>query len=209
MSLLKWFGVSSTVSVEDWANHNSNKATADELIAVGVIRKMKTDITCFKLISDERESRYTRDHYKSYHVIIESSKHKLNIKVECNAVKGKSKDRDGLNPFWYYPGRNVKKAYVNDVEISGAAGLQILLEFKRLNDVQKKAAEIAAKADLAMKLNEKKWNLAEELLGFERTENGALQPQVRICECGYGVETSTTVKALFKCGCKEKQRAGV
>jgi hypothetical protein len=84
----------------------------------------------------------------------------------------KNKDGDGCSP-WY------EKYFfeVNNVRLDDKANLELFSKIKSLM-TQKKEAEIAAaRALVQLEENERKWNLAETLLGMKRNEFGALVPK--------------------------------
>lgn len=84
----------------------------------------------------------------------------------------KNRDGDGCSP-WF-------ESYlfeVNGIRLADSSQKQLFKNLKALM-TQKKEAEIAAaKALVQLEENERKWNLAETLLGMTRNEFGALVPK--------------------------------
>jgi hypothetical protein len=72
----------------------------------------------------------------------------------------------------------LKKFVVNDIPISDQSAEKILTSYIKVRDHLKKVEAEAAAALERQKLEEEKWNLAENLLGLCRDEKGALVPKV-------------------------------
>lgn len=123
-------------------------------------------------------------------------------------VKGKSRDGDGLNP-WYF---HLQGLDVNGISLSNEAADFICREYNRLKQVFQRTKEIADNAKAEMERSEAAWNLAERLLGKKRLSNGALVPAESFCEScvrhdGKPIETAHGVN--YKCtGCQNQEVKG-
>jgi hypothetical protein len=84
-----------------------------------------------------------------------------------------------------------KGTKVNDTLIELRAARWIARSYETLRDNQNRLKEAAAKAKAEMEANEKKWNLAEQLLDMKRTPTGALVPAKTPC-CGSKKECTCT-----------------
>lgn len=81
----------------------------------------------------------------------------------------------GAGTIWYKY-IHQSKGSVNGVEINGVCSLEIFNSWFKLSKQVAEAKAAAAAALKRQKLEEKKWNLAENLLGMKRNEHGALVP---------------------------------
>lgn len=164
-------------------NWMAKATTPDELIAAHIIQSMATDFEAWDqeycLSSDGvRMDRWSLDSHDSnlayhaqskYWIIQRGPELKFSFRLICGQEK--------KNSSWVW-----KRAYeyfrVNEVEFSPSCGLKIIEAFLRLKKEYKTVQAVAAKAKADMEANEKKWNLAENLLGMKRNEMGALVPTV-------------------------------
>lgn len=88
-----------------------------------------------------------------------------------------SKDRDGQGPWFYRPSPTSGCVIeFNGVTLNSQASDRFLTTFKKIKADAAKAKEIADRCFAAMEENEKKWNVAETMLGMKRNEFGALVP---------------------------------
>lgn len=103
-----------------------------------------------------------------------------------------SRDKDGCSP-WVYRTVNGGSVSVNrvislgpsgsrtvsSVAIEATAGTRFMAKAKLLTEQRAMAEAVARQAKLAMEANEKKWIMAERLLGMKRNEHGALVSEVQ------------------------------
>lgn len=84
----------------------------------------------------------------------------------------KNKDGDGLAP-WF------QKHFfeVNKIRLCDSSSTQLFNTLQVLIEKKKQAEIAAAKALAELEESERKWNLAEDLLGMKRNEFGALVPK--------------------------------
>lgn len=98
----------------------------------------------------------------------------------CNCVLKNEKKgllvqfRGYASPWAVYEEHTYDEYHINGLPVTTTRGQKIYEAFEKVKAAREKLAAAAAKAKREMEENEKKWNLAEKLLGLERNENGAL-----------------------------------
>lgn len=103
---------------------------------------------------------------------------------------------------------NMESFTVNGAKLSGQAGERIMKSYVKIREQLRKAEEEAAAALKRQQDNDKKWNVAEELLGLRRNEHGALVPIDTLEGCGSGPCVGNQPDKMCYCGnCKGKNRA--
>jgi hypothetical protein len=166
--------------IERWALHNANRASADDLIAAAIVESLAKnyDQWRFRMPADDGFTR--RDVYQ-YGGTVGPENRCLVLENKTKNVTFSWKVReeyryDSPNKYhWETP-------TVNGVEIEERMANWILKEAIKARKVYRKAKEAADRAKKNMEDNEKKWNLAEDLLGMKRNEFGALVPKVSVEE---------------------------
>ena len=157
--------------MEQWAERNANKASPDGMIAAVIVESLAKnwqDWTASDLREAKANTRWVKAELSPKLV-----NKKKNITVEFG-VRRWTQEINGYNctmADWQSKGTKV-----NGVEIELKASRYIAREYERLAKVHKLANETAARVEADMKKNKEKWDLAEKLLGFKRTETGALVP---------------------------------
>jgi hypothetical protein len=163
-----WF-TKTTPTVEQWANHNAKKATPDDLIAGAIVQSFAKDFKHWKFEGEFYQkwgdSRYFKPTSLSRKMI--GKKH-----VEIVFLFRQTSVSDGYSNIYKYKTIGCE---VNGVRITNAA-FRLIYDGWQGIVVKVRAAEAAAaEAKAAMEANEKKWGLAEALLGMKRN-GGALVP---------------------------------
>jgi hypothetical protein len=169
--------------VERWALRNCNRATPDGLIASAIVESFAKDFKDWdgdisnvstkigKVCCSEGDPRVSAASAKL-------TNHKKKIVISAGWVRGKSRDNDGLNP-WYFHSDGLT---VNGESLEEQAADYIVSNWRTIKQRVEAANAAAEKAKRDMERNEKKWNLAEDLLGMKRNEFGALVPKVSVEE---------------------------
>jgi hypothetical protein len=106
----------------------------------------------------------------------------LELVIGSGGWEKTAKDRDGCSPWLYRPGGTSSCIELNGVTLSQQASGRFLTTFKKVKADVAAAKELADKALAEMKANEKKWNMAEKMLGMKRNEFGALVPVTTVRE---------------------------
>jgi hypothetical protein len=164
----KFFSSPRVSPLEKWANHNANKASADDLIAGAIIASFAKDHKHWKFVGDFKQDH----HYEQYFVSTSLSRqmgNKKHIKIEFLFKHMKCE----AEPMHRY---RVVGCEVNGVAVSNKAFKAILTAWQGIREKVKAAEAVAAKAKSEMETSETKWNLAEELLGMKRNGLGVLMP---------------------------------
>jgi len=93
-------------------------------------------------------------------------------------------DGDGAAPWFEKNCLEVSCTDTKDpaIILADDLALQLFLSIQAIFVQKAKAEEAAAQAQKDMEENERKWNLAERLLGMKRNEHGALVPAVTLEE---------------------------
>jgi len=156
-------------TVEEWADHNSRKASADGIIAAVIVESLAKewdDWVAKDLVDHDNCGSHT---YGEYAPQLSNAKKNINIKfgVDKWTTGRYNEDR---HCRWTSAGTTV-----NGIELELKAARFIAAGYEKLAKQQQALQEQAARSKAAMELNEKKWNLAEQLLGYKRV-NGALVP---------------------------------
>jgi hypothetical protein len=167
----KWFSPKPSLpSVEQWAEHNSRKASADGLIASAIIESFAKD---FKSWRFEGEFHQRHSSSRLFKKTTLSRKVPCKKHIEIVFLFRETNKSDAYNSIYKY---QVIGCEVNGIRIEEKAFKAILTSWNNLV-VQVKATEAAAEeAKRNMEAEEAKWNLAEGLLGMKRNGLGALVP---------------------------------
>jgi hypothetical protein len=156
------------VKVEDWARKNSGMCTPEGLIVGYFTETLARDFRNGK--GGEWQCGYQHN----------------NSQTRCRLYK------DGLalnywhpyGPKYFKDCKEAEQFTVRGVTIPNEAGRDILKAYAVLKDKDDAIKEAARKAKAEAIENEKKWAVAEELLGMKRDKNGALRPVKTLCEHG-------------------------
>lgn len=167
-------------------NSYATATTPDQLIAASFIRSMTEDFEAWEVTHWERIFQDTSRRAEGYQAgFIWNNKTRIGF-VFHNEVK--SRDKDGIAPWvlgswtcyvvkgekpreWGFETETNK-----EVQLNTASSNFLMKNRAELSLAHKIAKEKAAQALAAMKANEAKWNIAEQLLGMKRNEFGALVP---------------------------------
>jgi len=111
-------------------------------------------------------------HWKSAdrHTVLMLSNSKMDITIEARYTAKKAYRAEKIFAVEF------DRLAVNGVELEPALGREIHTEYRRVKTAIGEAKRVAEEAKKAMAANEKKWNLAERVLGMKRLSNGALVP---------------------------------
>lgn len=103
----------------------------------------------------------------------------------------------------------VSDCRINDVHFSDETGQRIWDAYDKLHQVHTKQREERAAMKRKMEEDQKRWDLAEQLLGFTRTDSDALVPAKRLCAtCEFGVEPTRIKAGKVECNaCEGKSQA--
>lgn len=164
------------LKVEDWATKCAKITTPDELVAAAIIQSFAKDFHKWKITG---KFSTTWDGYSSYNQdgeakpILTNDEKKLTVAFHLT----QHRSRQFSMNLWEERDQQLKSCRVNDVSIGIREARQILNAWYKITANIKAAKEAAARAKREMEENEKKWNLAEQLLGMRRTHTGALVPK--------------------------------
>lgn len=163
-----------------WAYNNVDKTTPDQLIAGYIIQNIAKNFDNWKL---EKRPKEADGHLYTYYPHKEAAKRYAEMNKPYEAWEAKYGSfinrrlySSDINILYTKTSSDRNTFTVNGVLISDTDGEMIIIAYNQLADKHKKAVEAAAKAKHDMEINEKKWNLAENLLGMRRNEFGALVP---------------------------------
>jgi hypothetical protein len=156
--------------VERWANHNAKICSPEQLVEAHVINSIARDFEDWELVtkrnywSDSIDfSKFDSVHAGSVDRILRNRRKHRNVK--------------SVTIFWeHVPNGQHRNFNVNNVPFSANEGRNIWEAYRKIDEQRKATARIAAKALEDQKRLDRRWNLAEELLGFKRDEHGALVP---------------------------------
>lgn len=165
-------------TVEEWAVYNSKKMTPDELISAGVIRGFAKDFDSWKL------NHYWTNSNGLKPVAYRSSDREAKTSIahkekKCKVVFfwEKKEEGDYYSRSYSY---ELTGVHVNDVELDMKQGKLIFDSWEKIKEHHEAIKAAAAEAKRQMELNEKKWNIAEDLLDMKRLPSGALVPKVKV-----------------------------
>jgi len=160
------FGWLKAKAVDPINNPMAKATTPDNLIAAAILERMAKDWdkwSCTDIKELQKEYYWRSDMPKN--TVWSDGEIVLSWSVESNGKKGD------------YHRAGVGKCCVNDdVFLDLTTSVRLYEDMKSLSTKIAAAKQIAADVKREMELNEKKWNLAEKLLGMKRLENGALVP---------------------------------
>lgn len=113
---------------------------------------------------------------------------------------------DSYKYFYYYQARPLELlSFDQAIPVDETSSKLILSTWVEIRKKLDKANEVAAKARAAMELNEKKWNLVENLLGMKRLPNGALvavrNPEGASETCEHGNKKCKDIDCDRDCHC--------
>lgn len=136
----------------------ANLTTPDRLVIEALILSVNKDYDTWKWRIEENSGEYN-DYYTRYCL----SHADKNIKIQYKI---------------HYDEDTFQNLTVNSISVDGAE--DVIAAYERINNQRRIAQQTADRALEKMKVNEKKWNLAERLLGMKRNEFGALVPAVSV-----------------------------
>lgn len=159
-------------SVEKWANHNSKKASADDLIAGAIVGSFAEHFKHWKFCGDFNQSHSSKNGFQS---TLLTRKMVGKKPVEVQFIFKLTKTGDGYNEP-HVCKYKVIGCEVNSIRISDGAFQHIYKSWHLVSAQVKAAEEVAEKAKNEMVANELRWDLAESLLGMKRNGLGVLIP---------------------------------
>jgi hypothetical protein len=156
-------------SVEKWAVHNAKKATPDDLIAGAVVASFAKDYKHWEF-KGEFHQRHSSSCVKST-----SLSRKMVSKKDITIVFlfKKTCIYDDYSTVYKY---KVIGCEVNGIRVTNAAFKYIYDNWQGITVKVRAAEAAAAEAKKRMEENEKKWDMAEGLLGMKRDGLGRLMP---------------------------------
>lgn len=170
------------MTVEKWAVKNASIATPDQLIAGAVLESIAKHFEDWELHSETLSYRqyvhHSREEWerrrKEWYAKWSELGGQVNYYMVNRVLENK---KTGVRVSYRKTGENTRDMfYVNGVSICNEEGEKIALGHLKLQDAYERAQAAAAEAKWQMEENEKKWNLAESLLGKKRDEFGTLVP---------------------------------
>lgn len=176
----------------------ANACTPDELIAAYIVRSFVNDFDSWaeeasRTLVEKGKVRCSREtRVLSWKAAGEACNYLSNkdkdLKLET-ALEKAAVDGDGHDPYYYAATGAVS---VNGVLLEEASSRFIVTSWNRLKAKHAEALTVAEKAKADMAASEKKWNLAESLLGMKRNEHGTLVPVVNT----EGEETKVAIRKI-------------
>jgi hypothetical protein len=155
--------------------------TPDDLIAAHIIEKIATDYESFSSSAPNYSSSFlsapslgisvTYSYGEVLYGVGRLIPYSGSSKEAHHGDYGKGSYRRVENRVLYANGK------VNEVVISDEAVKRIAEAWKRIHEERKALVQVAKQAEAAMRVNEKKWNLVEDLLNMRRNAQGALVPK--------------------------------
>jgi hypothetical protein len=159
----------SLTPVEKWSLHNAKKATPDDLIAGAIVSSFAKDFKCWKFEGEFHQRHNSGGHNKTTLTFRKVTKKNVDIVF----VFKQTTSNDGYSTVYKY---KVIGCEVNGVRMTEAAFRYIYTNYQNIVVQVRRAEQVAAEAKAAMEANEKKWDLAEGLLGMKRDGFGRLMP---------------------------------
>jgi hypothetical protein len=191
-----WLYGPSLPTVEQWAQHNSTKASADGIIVAKIVDSFARHFDDWKVTGDYKQLIVTpcppscsslkkSSQTELFGFVLEQVNgkfcQKISVSVKVRLNWWSEYKVDSINHEWGWvrgtSSLECLQLCVNDVDLDPKLGLQLVHKYSSLAEQLAKAKAVAEKAKREQALNEKKWNLAEELLGMTRNEFGALVPK--------------------------------
>lgn len=164
-----WDGSAPPLSIEE--HPYATATTPDDIIAAAVIESFAKDFEEWTLSGELNP--YLGRHEDPPEPALKNQKRLLVVRFKLERVPIRH-DRYTIPSG--YRSWAPDTAIVNGTAINRAASDRILAAWKKLNADFQAAKAAAEKAKRDMEENEKKWNLAEQLMGMRRNEFGALVP---------------------------------
>lgn len=154
------------LSVEQWAEANCRKASAEGIIAAAIVQSFAKDLSVWE-----------NENFNDAEIAYRRGTGSLKYPEKNITLTRKAEYK--FNPygpdFYRFNGMTV-----NDISMTKEAEKYILRNYESLAIKLRKAEETAERVKAEIDHTERAWNLAETLLGFKRNEQGALVPQVKI-----------------------------
>jgi hypothetical protein len=166
-------------------NPYAKATTPDELIAAKICNLIATDFEAWaatgawKLPEIERHHKLNWRHYDTTYgesFTLESEKYNVRVTGAVAKKQARYSGSQGYSEYYYYS-IIIKDLAVNDVAVDAKVGIPILSDYGKIRMQFEEAQRVAKEAKATMEAEEKKWNLAETLLGMKRNEQGALVPK--------------------------------
>jgi hypothetical protein len=176
------------LSVEEWAERNKKKASADDLIAGAIVSSFAKHYKSWKFEGEfhQRHDRHGAFKPTSLSLKLPTKKH-----ISIVFLFKKTDAGDTYSTLYKY---KVIGCEVNGVQVSQSAFKYIYSGWQGIVVQVKRTEQVAEEARKSMEENEKKWDLAEALLGMKRGPLGQLVPIKTIkdepvnkdCDCDLG-----------------------
>jgi hypothetical protein len=165
-------------TVEEWSQRHANKASADGIIAACIVESLAKNWEDWVATGLEEQKGH-RSHFDAKSVVgprLVNKKKKITVEFGVRTYKYKDiHEYTRWASDWQSAGTKV-----NGIEIELKAARYVAAGYERIAKQQQALQEQAARSKAAMEANEQKWNLAEQLLGFKRTAEGALVPSKEV-----------------------------
>lgn len=169
--MFKFFKSHPLPTVEQWANQHKDKASADQIIASAIIQSFAKDFKHWQFVGEFAQRHSSRDKFKSASLSrkIPTKKH-----IVIDFLFEETDAGDTYSTIYKY---KVIGCEVNGIQIDDSAFKAIITAWHNIA-VQVRATEAAAEAaKKSQEVLDKKWNLAEDLIGMKRNRNGLLVPK--------------------------------
>lgn len=191
-TFFKWLGALLAPEPDPINNPYAKATTPDELIASAVIQSLATDFESwseefsgYKTFPPNYVERITKSKKEYSTEGVGYTLRSKKVEVTFYLKWTKYRVRFGVYDTRFQSSNlQTTDVRVNDVAVSDAVGFQIFKSYRKLKQDTEAAKATAAKAKAEMEANERKWNLAEDLLGMKRLPTGALVPKETVDDCG-------------------------
>ena len=138
--------------------------TPDQLIGAKLIQLIATDWEGWQMIPRPHDPKQRLGWQEKY-----------NRHYNSNINRALVHERTGVALSYDYLGHDANLSFhINGVQLDNAVGNEVVKAYNTQLDERSELERIARVARQKMEANEAKWNLAENLLGFKRTPEGAL-----------------------------------
>lgn len=170
MNLLKTLFRKPIPTVEQWANHNAKKASADDLIAGAIVSSFAKHFKHWQFTGEFNQRHSSSGGFQRTTLTRKMSNKKH---IEIVFVFRHTQGGDSYSTIYQY---KVIGCEVNGIRVSDAAFKYIYRNWQNIIVDVRRAEEVATRAKADMELNEKKWDLAEGLLGVKTNKLGQMIP---------------------------------
>lgn len=184
LDFLKPKAVEDNLLTHPWAKADN----PDRLIASAIMRLFVEDFDKwmltgnFDVLKDKDAERGIRVESKGDHknwdvykaVVLRHIERKISVQW---GIMRRARDNDNMAPWEYFGSMcAIVVDPEGETELNLEVSNELAVSWRNLSSQAEAARKAAAEALLAQQLNERKWNMAERLLGMKRNDQGALVP---------------------------------